>query len=236
MTGMPKYWLNKIPAMLAMDRYFSGSDRTALAQRYTKAINSLQHKPNVWTSPGDSIAGMGGNLQDTMDHFDADWLNLNNLSSGGHYWPHIPTFQILVNLRQGIIAGATKGLGWTHLANAVGGALPPPSLVFEKELDPDEGAMQPSELEEVLPMVTSWVCTSPPGTGGFQVDAVRGPSVVEVIIATPWPMPQSRLWPVIAADLDAIWNIIHPTDDIDLKDVIANLPPWPQKPGEDPES
>ena len=46
---------------------------------------------NVWQAPGDSIAGMP-DPQGEMSHFDSDWLNLNNPSSGGRYWPHIPTW------------------------------------------------------------------------------------------------------------------------------------------------
>ncbi len=225
MTGMPKYWLEKIPALLAMDRYFHG-DPATLEQRYRTALTALQTKATVWRAPGDSIAGLP-NVQDAMDHFGRDWINTQNPNSGGNYWPHIPTWVVLTNLKQGITAGVTKALGWNVLANDA--ALPDPNVVFAKEVVDyqDEGGMHQSELLGVVPMVTCWVCTSGPGTGGFQVDAVRGPSVVEVVIATPMPMPQSRIWDVVGADLDRLWTQIH---SFDVLDSVGKLPPWPATP------
>jgi len=143
----------------------------------------------------------------------------------------VPTLNILASLKVGIAAGCTKGLGTTALANAFPALTP--AVVYDREIR--EAKLTPDELSGVMPMSTSWVCTSAPGTGGFQVDAVRGPSIVDVVIATPWPMPQSRLWCVLGPDLDALWTVLHGTEaHVDVFDMIERLPPWPNPPN--PES
>jgi hypothetical protein len=75
--------------------------------------------------------------------------------------------------------------------------------------------MTEAELQDVVPMVTAWVCTSPPGTGTVQVDAVRSPSAVQLVIATPWPHTmQSRLWPVVSGLIDQAWIRLHGSREI----------------------
>jgi len=45
----------------------------------------------------------------------------------------------------------------------------------------------------VLPVVMSWVCIAPAGDNYFEVDAVRGPTVVEFVVATPRPFGHSSV-------------------------------------------
>lgn len=234
MSGMPKHWFTKVPEMVAMDRWFGVAALQAgqLAQRYHDAINRLSSAPDVFQANSVSLRDHFSGDQskadtDMQQHFNPDWVNMKNPSSGGNYWPHIPTLNILLNMKQGIIAGALKGLGTQELSVRLPGIAT--GTVFESELD--EAKLTADELRDVVPMSTSWVCTSPPGQGGFQVDAVRGPSVVDVVISTPWPQPQSRLWEVLGADLDVLWSELHGIEvHANVLSLINELPPWPQPP------
>jgi hypothetical protein len=70
--------------------------------------------------------------------------------------------------------------------------------------------MAQSDLEGVLPLVTTWVCSSPAGTGTVEVDAVRGPTAVEMIIATPQPKTmRSRINDEVQKVIDEQWIILH---------------------------
>ncbi len=209
MSTMP-YWLNKTPEMIAMDRYFSAGPN--LVERYKKTINKINAG-----LPGSSDAlnlGMTPDeVADAFTHFDKDWLNKTNPSSGGNYWPHVPTFTIVTWFKQGILAAAQKGLGRIELGNI--GVVPDPIFDSEKKYS----GLQNADLDGVLPLSTSWVCTSAPGTGTVEVDAVRGPSVVELVISTPWPKTmQSRLWGIVQPLLDELWIQIHgPGPVIDIR-------------------
>ena len=203
MSTMP-YWLNKTREMIAMDRYFGVSDEAKLIDRYNKAIGKIRAG-----IPGSSDAlnkelKTGKPPSDSFLHFGKDWLNKNNPSSGGDFWPHVPTFTIITWFEKGILAACQKGLGWTELVNQNEDA----AAIFKSETD--DSLMDPSELEDVLPLSTCWVCTSPPGTGTVEVDAVRGPSVVQLVISTPWPKTmQSRLWGIVKPVIDEEWVRIH---------------------------
>jgi hypothetical protein len=211
MSHMP-YWLAKTPEMIAMDQWFSladAGDETALAARYAAAITRVTQansnsNSSVFKGSAASLGPIGAGATDSFDHFGKDWLNLTNLSSGGDFWPQIPSWQIIIWLRQGVLTAAKKALG-----------VNPPGLsalnaseianVFHAEIDAD-----PSDPRDtVLPLVTIWVCTGNHSSAGFEVDAVRGPTVVELVIATPPPRLQSRLWSDAKTQIDQFWNGVH---------------------------
>jgi hypothetical protein len=206
MTTMP-YWMNKTPEMVAMDRYFSGPD---LVNRYKKAITSINtSKPgNALPTTSDALnKELPNGVAHAFTHFGQDWLNKNNPSSGGNFWPHVPTFTIIPWIREGVLHAAHKGLGSTALAT-LGKSPTEIAKIFKSEKE--DSQLTDAELKAVLPLVTTWVCTSPPGTGTIQVDAVRGPTVVELIIATPQPqMMHSRFFDQMRDIIDRQWIILH---------------------------
>jgi hypothetical protein len=198
------YWLAKTSEMVAMDRWFSyagGTTEAQLVQRYQDAITRVTAGgPDLLTSGSASIASIGDpGAAAAMTHFGSDWLNLENLNSGGAFWPQIPTWQIIIWLRQGIVSAAQKALGVHHLAAAD----VPTVYKAELETDPDD------PRDSVLPLTTIWVCTGNVSSAGFEVDAVRGPSTVEMVIATPPPRIPSRLWPHVVSQIDEYWGALH---------------------------
>jgi len=203
MPTMP-YWMNKTPEMVAMDRWFSGPD---LVVKYSNAINSVlaSQLSNALPATSDVLDNeLPGQQAGAFAHFGRDWLNPGNPSSGGRYWPHVPTFTIISWFQIGVLHAARKGLGWTELTNRGDD----PLQVFEPEMN--WSAMVESDLDGVLPLVTTWVCSSPAGTGTVEVDAVRGPTAVEMIIATPQPKTmRSRINDEVQAVIDAQWIILH---------------------------
>jgi hypothetical protein len=50
-----------------------------------------------------------------------------------------------------------------------------------------------ADHDSVVPLSTSWVCLGPTDSTFFQADAVRGPSIVEFVIATPKPLGNSPI-------------------------------------------
>jgi hypothetical protein len=154
MSTMP-IWLAKTREMIAMDRWFSVDDagsEAALVARYQSAITRLV-APNNQVLRGGSQAlslqpGGPGAVSDSFLHFDEDWMNLDNLSSGGNYWPQIPTWSIIIWLRQGVLSAARKALGVSHL----------PSKAAANNLFRYEIANDPADPRTtVLPLVTCWV-------------------------------------------------------------------------------
>jgi hypothetical protein len=203
MPTMP-YWMNKTREMVAMDRWFSGPD---LATKYSNAISSVLASQLSNTLPVTSDVldnELSGAQAGAFAHFGTDWLNRSNPSSGGTFWPHVPTFTIISWFQIGVLHAARKGLGWTELTNRGDD----PSHVFEPEMK--WSGMAQSDLEGVLPLVTTWVCSSPAGTGTVEVDAVRGPTAVEMIIATPQPKTmRSRINDEVQKVIDEQWIILH---------------------------
>jgi hypothetical protein len=204
MSTMP-YWLAKTPEMIAMDKWFSAGSQ--LAQHYNDAITSINTSKQAHRLPTSSDAlnsKLPGAAPDAFFHLGTDWLNPNNPTSGGRYWPHVPTFMIISWFQTGVLHAAYKGLGWTAAQNLG----QDPAVIFKSETR--QGKMDPSELDSLLPLVTTWVCTSPPGTGTVEVDAVRGPTVVELVIATPQPkLMYSRIWSEVQSLIDEQWVILH---------------------------
>lgn len=209
MSHMP-FWLAKTPEMIAMDRWFSiadAGDESGLAARYVDAIGRVtMANTGVLQGNADSLGTIpaGGQATQSFTHFGKDWLNLTNLNSGGDFWPQIPSWQIIIWLRQGVLSAAKKALGVappgrTALTNSEVAGL----FHAEIETDPDD------PRTSVLPLVTIWVCTGNHSSAGFEVDAVRGPTAVELVIATPPPRQQSRLWGDVRTQIDDFWNQVH---------------------------
>jgi len=86
MSGMPKYWLNKIPEMVAMDRWFgiAAQQSGQLEQRYKDAIDRLTNDADVFKKNSKTLRSHFGNQGDADDdmhtHFSPDWVNMNNPS------------------------------------------------------------------------------------------------------------------------------------------------------------
>src|SRR6266850_3047003 len=115
MTTMP-YWMSKTPEMVAMDRWFSSGPE--LIQRYENAITRIESAKQNKTLPGASDAldsTLPGGSAGAFKHFGKHWLNPNNPSSGGDFWPHIPTFSIIPWLTEGLLIAMEKGLGAVEL-------------------------------------------------------------------------------------------------------------------------
>ncbi|MDQ1480800.1 MAG: hypothetical protein QOI44_1661 [Actinomycetota bacterium] len=206
MSTMP-YWMNKTPEMVAMDRWFSDD----LVNRYTNAITSIETAKGHRTLPGSSDAldnEAPGSSQDAFAHFGKDWLNRNNPSSGGDYWPHVPTFTIIPWLQTGFLRAAQKGLGTDQLKATLGKGPAEIDKLFKPEVEWSK--LKADDLKRTVPLVTTWVCTSPPGTGTIQVDSIRGPSVVELIISTPQPQyMRSRIFEEVSDLIDEQWVTLH---------------------------
>jgi hypothetical protein len=223
MSNMPN-WLAKTPEMIAMDRWFSLVDagsEAALAERYLAAINRVTAPgQTVFEQDADSLdaqlAGGAAAKTESFQHFGQHWLNLFNLDSGGDYWPQIPTWTILIILRQAIFSGCKKALGSNYLSGQA-----EYDDVYAAELDDD-----PSDPRDtVLPLCTTWICVASSGTT-FDADVVRGPSAVELVISTPVPYRQSRIYPKLKPQFDQMWKSVHDTP----------FPPPPVDPFAAPES
>jgi len=209
MSTMP-HWLAKTPEMIAMDRWFSAG--TNLVDRYNTAIARINagKNGNVLPAVSDVLDDaeqhnrLPGGAAGAFRHLGKDWLNPTNPSSGGRFWPHVPTFMIITWLQEGVLSAARKGLGWTAAVSR--GEVP--EDLFESELE--DSQLTEAELTGELPLVTTWVCTAPAGTGSIEVDALRGPTVVELIIATPQPhLAQSRISSAVREIVDRQWITLH---------------------------
>ena len=210
MSTMP-HWLAKTPEMIAMDRWFSDD----LVTRYNNAIASIEASKNAKVLPPASAAlndavlqskfpGGAPGVSDAFRHLGTDWLNPTNPSSGGRFWRHVPTFLIITWLQEGVLTAARKGLGWTAIENRG----ERPQDLFESEIN--DCKLEQSDLDGEKPLVTTWVCTAPAGTGSIEVDAIRGPTVVELVIATPQPqLLQSRISRAVRELVDLQWITLH---------------------------
>ena len=195
MGSMPN-WFAKTKEMAAFDRYFSTKDvsESVLHDRYLQALSRLHADKyftqadvldEVWASHPDRDT----EIQMSLDgHFRGDWVHhlyeqdpVTWGKVGGRFWPQVPTDDVLDRLRAGVILSIYKALGDTELATLGRSELFRSRLwkaERENGIDIDDG---------IRAIALSWNCVAPAGENYFEVDALRGPTVVEFAIATPRP-------------------------------------------------
>jgi hypothetical protein len=196
MGSMPN-WFAKTKEMAAFDRYFSliDVDEKGLLDRYLSALQRLASRGDYF---GDSDAlrnewrakpNLGREMQGSLDaHFRGDWIHLNfgrdprANGLGGRFWPNVPSSRVVELVRVGTIMAIHKAMGDTELAN-LGLSEDYRYRLWTPErengIDFDDG---------IRGIAMSWNCVAPAGDTFFEVEALRGPSVVEFAIATPRPL------------------------------------------------
>jgi hypothetical protein len=194
MGSMPQ-WFAKTREMVASDLYFSlgnAGGEAGLISRYQQGLSRLQ-SPSYYTG-SDALDKTTTNTwspsqtQNTLQsHFLGDWIYqfypqdpVQYANVGGRFWPLIGSQLVLDQIAAGTMTAIHKALGRTQLQQL---GMPPADIdrLFEPEIH--NGV----DVEGVRPLATSWNCVAPAGDTFFEVDALRGPSVVEFAIATPRP-------------------------------------------------
>src|SRR5262245_25003166 len=210
MGSMPN-WFAKTKEMAAFDRYFSllDVDEKGLLERYLKALDTLAARADYyndsdalqheWRAKPNLQREMAGSLD---AHFRGDWIHLNYgrkpkaARKGGRFWPQIPSSRVVELLRLGTTMAIHKAMGDTELAN-LGLSEDYRYRLWkaerENDINVDDG---------VRGIALSWNCVAPSGDVFFEVEALRGPSVVEFAIATPRPLGHGTVMDV-AEDAEA---------------------------------
>ena len=195
MGSMPN-WFAKTKEMAAFDRYFSlvDVDEQGLKDRYLQALGRLRGAKyfdqsdaldNEWAG----LAHRERALRMSLDeHFRGDWVHhlyprdeATYGSIGGRFWPQVPSTDVLDRLRAGTLMALHKALGDGELA-ALG-----LSDAYRDRLWTAERENSIPIDDGIRPIALSWNCVAPAGDDFFEVDALRGPTVVEFAIATPRP-------------------------------------------------
>ena len=204
MVSMPN-WFAKTPEMVASDKYFSMADavtETELENRYRLALTRLGQAGNNRFSESDVLSKTSTsrwNPSDTdavlQNHFKGDWIHPlydggatpEYSAVGGAFWPAVRSDHIVGEITAGTIGAILKALVYSKalLAWSTPGDV---DALFKFEQN--NGV----ESEGLRPLATSWVCVSPPGDTYFEADAIRGPSVVELVIATPRPIGHANIF------------------------------------------
>lgn len=199
MGGMPN-WFAKTPEMIACDLYFSlrsATNEQDLADRYRQALVRLRD-PVYYYSDSDALRGTttkrwkpGNTMRALQGHFRGDWIHplyrtdpgdpQKFADVGGRFWPRVPSEKVAGRVQFGTRMAIQKALGVTELRQL---GLDASYIDQLYESETDNGV----DIDGVLPLVTSWNCVAPAGDTFFEVDALRGPTVVEFAIATPRPM------------------------------------------------
>ena len=195
MGSMPN-WFAKTKEMAAFDRYFSllDVDEKGLLERYLGALRTLDSRADYyndsdalqheWRAKPNLRQEMAGSLD---AHFRGDWIHLNfgrnpkAAKKGGRFWPQVPSSRVVELVRLGTTMAIHKAMGDTELANlglSEGYRYRLWKPERENGIDFDDG---------VRGIAMSWNCVAPAGENFFEVEALRGPSVVEFAIATPRP-------------------------------------------------
>jgi hypothetical protein len=195
MGSMPN-WFAKTKEMVAFDRYFSmvDVDEQELRDRYLRALDRLQGakyftRSDALDTEWAGRPNVGTELKMSLDgHFRGDWVHHLYPTDpgtygaiGGRFWPQVPSDDVLDRLRAGTVFAIHKALGDSELVSL---GLPPDyrdrlwKAERENSIPIDDG---------IRPVAMSWNCVAPAGENFFEVDALRGPSVVEFAIATPRP-------------------------------------------------
>jgi len=195
MGSMPN-WFAKTKEMAAFDRYFSllDVDEKGLLERYLGALRTLDSRADYyngsdalqheWRAKPNLRQEMAGSLD---AHFRGDWIHHNfgrnpkAAKKGGRFWPQVPSSRVVELIRLGTTMAIHKAMGDTELAN-LGLSEEYRYRLWKPErengIDFDDG---------VRGIAMSWNCVAPAGENFFEVEALRGPSVVEFAIATPRP-------------------------------------------------
>ena len=195
MGSMPN-WFAKTKEMAAFDRYFSTRDvdEKELLDRYQRALARMHGDDyyqradaleTEWKGLADSSLRMRMSLD---EHFRGDWIHHQYPDDpatfgalGGRFWPQVPSQDVIDRLRAGVVFAIHKAMGDTELVNL---GLPQEyrDRLWKAErdngIDTDDG---------IRGIALSWNCVAPAGDDYFEVDALRGPTVVEFAIATPRP-------------------------------------------------
>jgi hypothetical protein len=199
MGNMPE-WFAKTPEMCASDRWFSvadAGDKGTLAQRYLDALAVLQGETRPYFDDSAALTDAAEDGELTLDagkvhralhsHFVGDWIHAGYLPGdpsthalGGRYWPTIPSERVVSVIKVGTQAAILKALGETNLdrmgmdSNTIAELFVPEQKVG-------------IDTHGIRPLATSWNCVAPLGSDFFHANALRGPSIVELAIATPKP-------------------------------------------------
>ena len=205
MGNMPE-WFAKTAEMCASDLYFSdegtNGDRMLLGQRYLDALRRLQDQDpdHQYFGQSDAMDEAAGTQKLLLtptkvhtaltEHFRGDWIHANYHPGGvtdppgGRYWPEIPSQRVVDVLKAGTQMAILKALGETNLQNmGLDQGRTNELFLPEKELQ--------ITTTGIRPLATSWNCVAPPGATFFTALALRGPSIVELAIATPRPVAVS---------------------------------------------
>lgn len=195
MGSMPN-WFAKTKEMAAFDRYFSTRDvsEKELLDRYLQALARMQgddfySRADALQTQWQGLADRSLRMRMSLDeHFRGDWIHHQYPDDpatfggqGGRFWPQVASQDVIDRLRAGVVFAIHKAMGDTELANL---GLPQEyrdrlwKAERENGIDTDDG---------IRGVALSWNCVAPAGDDYFEVDALRGPTVVEFAIATPRP-------------------------------------------------
>jgi hypothetical protein len=195
-------WFAKTKEMAAFDRYFSTRDvdEKELLDRYQRALARMQG--DDFYSSADALQTEWRGLADRSlrmrmsldEHFRGDWIHHQYPDDpatygcqGGRFWPQVPSQDVIDRLRAGVVFAIHKAMGDTELVN-LGLAQEYRDRLWKAErengIDVDDG---------IRGIALSWNCVAPAGENYFEVDALRGPTVVEFAIATPRPYGHSSV-------------------------------------------
>jgi hypothetical protein len=191
MGGMPK-WFAKTREMAAVDLYFSLQDAGSeadLVARYLQALtrlrsNFVENRSAALENTGWDVSAVGASIG---GHFVGDWIHqlyptdpAQHAHVGGRFWPQVASQTVVEHIRWGSMIAFHKALGRDNLSSrGVGNDYI--DILFESEFHIGVN------VDGVLPLAMSWNCVAATGEDYFEVDALRGPTVVELAIATPRP-------------------------------------------------
>ena len=195
MGSMP-HWFAKTKEMAAFDRYFSTTDvdDKGLLDRYLQALGrmggaSFFDRSDALDHEWKGRANQSLLLRVSLDeHFRGDWIHhlyptdpTTYGGVGGRFWPQVPSQDVIDRLRAGVVFAIHKAMGDTELANV---GLPKDYRDRLWKAERDNGI----EVDDgIRGIALSWNCVAPAGENFFEVDALRGPTVVEFAIASPRP-------------------------------------------------
>lgn len=197
-------WFAKTREMAAIDRYFSLQDagsEPALVDRYLGALARLG-APDRYFDRSDALDNTGwdpAEIEASLHgHFVGEWIHRLYPTSpeqyaniGGRNWPQVGSQRIVDRIRYGTTIAFHKALGRDNLERA--GVQDPVYIddLFKSEVDIGV------DIDRVLPLAMSWNCVAPTGDDYFEADALRGPTVVELAIATPRPYGHGSVMPLV---------------------------------------